>query len=432
MDRQSLVLYRCPGEDHLIDRSQHLGRLANFYPACRQCPHNSDVGDLPIAHSRQLTTVHEREPAGSLFGTEGFGGVCSNQLDARAARRFGAAFGGALKQAGASAEGDGSVVLGSDGRSLTAELLAAAGEGVRLAGWRVIEIEAATAPCLANLVHQQKVRGGLYVGNAASQAHTASLSVWGPGAMDWSAGGNLDLVRQIFEGQTDREGRKSGGLARISAAEHYLPWLRERFHALRPLRMVVDTVSQPLINYLRDLTSTTACQIIRPSDARGRVQPHSVERSTTSNDFIGRRLNSVSQQVCERAAHFGAWIDGNAEVCHFVDQHGHVIGGERMLVLLAGYLRDEQSRHTVVIEPNVSNEARRRLRSLSFKVVESDSAREAMADKMCNRTALCGGGSSGRFWFGHAPPLSDALHALSLLLTLLSRTDEPLSAVLGN
>jgi phosphomannomutase len=47
--------------------------------------------------------------------------------------------------------------------------------------------------------------------------------------------------------------------------------------------------------------------------------------------------------------------------------------------------------------------------------------------------AILGGGPSGRFWHtGYAAglPLPDALMTVTLLLELLSRTDDPLSAVL--
>ena len=47
--------------------------------------------------------------------------------------------------------------------------------------------------------------------------------------------------------------------------------------------------------------------------------------------------------------------------------------------------------------------------------------------------AILGGGLSGRFWYtGHAAglPLPDALMTVTLLLELLSRTDDPLSVVL--
>jgi phosphomannomutase len=50
---------------------------------------------------------------------------------------------------------------------------------------------------------------------------------------------------------------------------------------------------------------------------------------------------------------------------------------------------------------------------------------------MEDERALVGGGPSGRFWYarsGHVSP--DALVTLSLLLTILSQSDRPLSRVL--
>ena len=54
-----------------------------------------------------------------------------------------------------------------------------------------------------------------------------------------------------------------------------------------------------------------------------------------------------------------------------------------------------------------------------------------MAAAMREHGALLGGGPSGRFWHADAGvPLPDALMTVTRLLMLLSRSDEPLSAVL--
>jgi phosphomannomutase len=46
---------------------------------------------------------------------------------------------------------------------------------------------------------------------------------------------------------------------------------------------------------------------------------------------------------------------------------------------------------------------------------------------MSARDAALGGGPSGRYWYGARPPLADGLRTLSLLLTILSQSDRPLS-----
>ena len=64
-------------------------------------------------------------------------------------------------------------------------------------------------------------------------------------------------------------------------------------------------------------------------------------------------------------------------------------------------------------------------------VVLSGARRAEMSAAMRQHGALLGGGPSGRFWHGETGlPLPDALMTVTRLLMLLSRSDEPFSAVL--
>ena len=61
--------YRCPGERHPISRAIHLSRLAAFYPACRQCQHRHDTGQLPPQTLQRIQQVERRRDDG-LFDAE--------------------------------------------------------------------------------------------------------------------------------------------------------------------------------------------------------------------------------------------------------------------------------------------------------------------------------------------------------------------------
>jgi hypothetical protein len=85
--------YRCPGERQSISRSVHLGRLAAFFPPCRDCPHREDTGSLSPRQVEQLAeTAAQRRPR-PLFHNEGAGGVFLDDLTPADARRIAAAFG---------------------------------------------------------------------------------------------------------------------------------------------------------------------------------------------------------------------------------------------------------------------------------------------------------------------------------------------------
>ena len=89
--------YRCPGEQHPISRAVHLGRLAAFYPACRQCDsprrHRHDLA----APGRAVGRNQLARPAASLFHDEGAGGVYLNDLTPAAAKDIAAAFGAVMR-----------------------------------------------------------------------------------------------------------------------------------------------------------------------------------------------------------------------------------------------------------------------------------------------------------------------------------------------
>ena len=83
--------YLCPGEKHAVSRAVHLGRLARFYPACRQCKHRHDTGTLS---PRQIARFDETQPRGQsapLFHAEGAEGVYLNDLGPKAVREMAAA-----------------------------------------------------------------------------------------------------------------------------------------------------------------------------------------------------------------------------------------------------------------------------------------------------------------------------------------------------
>jgi len=91
--------YICPDGRHPISRSVHLGRLAAFYPACRNCPRRDDTGALPPGRVEQLEEVCAARPARAIFSDEGINGVFHSELTPQMIQRVAAAFGAFLREA---------------------------------------------------------------------------------------------------------------------------------------------------------------------------------------------------------------------------------------------------------------------------------------------------------------------------------------------
>jgi phosphomannomutase len=422
--QEEFAEYLCPGQRHPIPRAVHLGRLARFYPGCRQCAHRDDTGTLSEKQVVRLVETRLRAAPRSLFHEEGAEGVYRNDLRPGAARDMAAALGVLLLRPplplgegwgeGDRVEGFASgasppvVALAGDGRPLSADLVAAVSEGLRWSGCHVIDIGPASAGCLTFAIGYLQATGGILVGNPGVQAHTAGLKFWAPGPQPLSAGGPLEALEQCCRAGADRPTRTYGSLRRFQAEVAYLATLAPYYHALRPLRLVLDSACGPLVGYLQHLTGAVACEII----------PCRVTRE------------QLAEQVLADRAHFAACIEGDGETCLFLDEQGRPVSAERMLLVFARQLLAESPRGALVLEHDTAAEVGRAIEVLGGRVVTSGPRRGQMAAAMRAHGALLGGGPSGRFWYGAAPPLPDALLSLTLLLRILSQSDRRFSEVL--
>jgi len=420
--------YRCPDEDYPVSRAVHLGRLARFYPPCRQCPHRDDTGTLSQKQIQRLVETRSRGLPPSLFYEEGAGGVYGNEFTPDTARDLAAALGIALRRRavpGVVPQPDDDanlahdahdpenrtpvVVLGGDGRPIGCELVAAVGQGVRFAGCHLVDVGPTTAPCLAFAVGHLGADGGILLGNTEGRPHTVSLKFWTGGPQPLSAGGSLEILKRAYEAGIDRPTRTYGSLRRFQADVPYLAVLSERYHAMRPLRVVLHTTCDPLIGYLDWLTGPVACRIVP---------------SRTGADRLPER-------VLAEQAHLGTCVEDDGEKCRVLDDLGRSVSAERLLLLVARRLLAENPNATVVLENGTPPAVARRIEAAGGRVVRSGACRSEMAAAMREQGARFGGGPSGRFWYDvDGLPLPDALMTLTLLLVLLSQSDRPFSEVL--
>lgn len=421
--------YRCPGERYAISRAVHLGRLARFYPGCRNCKHRHDTGTLSQRQAKRLSETEHRGHKPALFQAEEVGGIALGTLTPRTVHDVAAALGiclvrGLLDPLSASARAahaeprESAVIVAGDGRPAAAELMAAACEGLRWAGCNVVDLGPASTACLLFAADHLGAAGGILVGSGQGGPHRVGLKLFGPGAIPLSHDRGLDVVQRQFEQGIDRPTRRFGGLRRFQSERPYLDLLRPHYHAIRPLRFVLDNACRPVEDYLNQLITGLACRAVAGS-------------------ADGARL---SKRVVAEEAHFGLHIDDDGERCRAVDERGREVAPGRLLRLIARRLVADrrESAGAIVVSRDVVP------RDIDWpqagggpgpygtiEVVRSEPTRAAMAAAMRRSEAACGGTPDGRIWYGAvAAPLPDALHTLTHLLALLSRSDRPFSLVL--
>jgi phosphomannomutase len=340
-------------------------------------------------------------------------------------RQFAGALGIALWHDHADRPMPPAVLVGTDGHWGAAELVSAACESLQWAGCRAIDLGAVTSAALAASAGRLRTDAALWVGNASGEPHVIDLKLWGQGGMPWSSPGHLDRVREINQSKVARPKRRGGGLERAAGDNDYLAPFFSLFHALRPLRLVVDTTCEPLVRYLNKLVAEAACEIVRPGQSSGLSAP-----ADAPKPFRERRLVAVGRQVLAADAHFGLWIDGDAEACQLVDQRGKSVDSQRLLLLLAQTVCRQRPEATLVLERETRDDLDAAIARSGAHTIRSESTRQAMSEAIASHGAVLGGGPSGRIWYSGSPAAPDVLLTISLLLTILSESDRSASDVL--
>jgi phosphomannomutase len=384
--------YLCPGQRQPIFRAVHLGRLAAFYPPCRTCPHRDDNGSLSPRQIEQLQEVHGTVRPASVFHHEGAGGVYWNDFTPGAARQVAIAFTTTMLREESSSNDAPLLAIGGDGRAITAEWTAAVGDGIRATGCHVVDIGPATSSCLAFAIRHLRAAGGILVGNPTQQPHIVCLQFWNPRPCPLSLGSSLDAVVATYEANDGKTARTFGRLQRFQADEPYLAAVQEYYHALRPLRIVMNTASQPFGEYLQRLAANVACQVI---PCRG------VPEDLPNQIRIGN-------------AHLAVSIDGDGETCQVFDERGQPVPSDRLLRLLAiDVLRENPAATTWAATDPIAT------------------TREMAAKVMASQNAVLGLSANNRFWHSlDGIALPDALMTVTRLLLSLSRSDEAFSVLL--
>jgi len=415
---ETAVEYLCPGEKAGISRAVHLGRLARYYTRCRSCPHRGDAASLSARRIKRLAATWQRAAPKPLFHEEGAGGDSVNEFSPAVARGIAAAFGIRLRdrrRAGADESPEPPVaILGGDGSPLCPELVAAVAEGLRWTGCHVVDVGPVTAACLTHALHHLEADGGILAGRGngvGRRVGGVGLKFW-HGASPLSAGHAMDEIRGIFESGVNRPTRRYGAIRRFPAEPAYLAGLSEHYHALRPLKVVLDTDSGPLLASLKTLTSRVACRLL-PC----RTTP--------------RQLGGL---VRDEGAHLGLCVDADGECSEAWDESGRAIPAERLLGLLARHLLPGQGGQAVVLEEGWSESLTDAIGAWGGRVVRSDPRRAEMDRQIRQHCAILGGDRCGRIWYyrpeGYAA--ADALKTITLLLEILSQSDRPLSEVLDD
>ncbi len=148
---------------------------------------------------------------------------------------------------------------------------------------------------------------------------------------------------------------------------------------------------------------------------------------------VEKNLEALKSKVLETRADVGIAYDGDADRVGAVDEKGSVLWGDQLMILFSRALLAEEPGAAIVGEVKCSmtlydDIAKRGGRPIMWKAGHS-----LIKAKMKEEGALLAGEMSGHIFFGHRWfGFDDGIYSSARFLELLSKTDEPVSALLAD
>lgn len=433
--------YLCPGETHPISRAVHLARLAAFYPACRECPHRHDTGQLPQDFVGQFAATQRRAPRPSWLSSEGVRAVYLNELDRPRAADWAGALAQKLwddvpRQGHASpAPADElaaarptrrlpgpSIVVGYDERPSSPDVFAGAILGLRRMGCEVIDIGLTTKPCWRFAIHHLNASAGIFVTGAGCDPAWTGFDLAGRSGIPFCRDAVLAELEQRSRQPVLRPTRQAGSVRAFQAMVPYRAGLTRHFHALRPLRLACGQPVGLAPRWLEQLFSELPCRlspVVLPIRRRQLDAPGDAD------------VVRVAECVARDGLDLGLVIDDDGERCSVIDETGRLLTRTQLAGLLGRRRLRDHPGGTVVLEAELAESLAELVASLHGELVVTSSDPGDVAAAVHRAHAVLGADGYSRCWFDEDYPACDAVLTLAAVLQALSWSDAPLSAVAG-
>ena len=365
------------------------------------------------------------------FGTDGIRGVAGVSLTSEVAYALGAAL--------AAHYPAGNILIGRDTRPSGPGLSAALAAGILSGGATPINLGVIPTPGLAAVVAADpEVACGVVVTASHNPAEYNGLKVIGrdgrkvPDALERElermiderlAAASSDAASADTAHATDArdDARGAAYAARYAAQLALVAAAATPNRAAAGLRAVLDASNGAGTPFAQAALSATGATVDGMAMGEGLI-----------NDRVGAAAPAaLGRRVVELGADLGIALDGDADRCAVVDEHGVLIDGDVVIGLIA---LDRKRRalpgsERVVATILTNSGVERQLREAGITLQRTPVGDRHIAEALTKGRPGFGGEKSGHLLFAEHAPTGDGLISAIELIALLVRSGGPLSAL---
>lgn len=360
-----------------------------------------------------------------LFGTDGVRGLANVELTPELAFKLGLAAGSLLKKP----DSRSAVIVGRDSRISGTMLENALTAGLCSAGVDVWSAGIVPTPAVAYLARSLDFCAGAVISASHNPAPDNGIKFFN------HEGFKLDdaleeQIEALVGGAAESIERPIGSeLGRVhlfdEGADKYLSYLKSTATApLAGLRVVVDCANGAAYEAAPRLFRELGAQVIALHDLPDGLNINLKCGST--------HPESLQEAVVKYGAHLGVAHDGDADRVIAVDEKGHLVNGDQIMVICGLSLQQKKRLQDKVVVTVMSNLGlKQAFAKAGITVYETKVGDRFVLEKMLETGAILGGEQSGHIIFlEHATTGDGILTALQLMQTLQDKKI-PLSELAG-
>ena len=347
-----------------------------------------------------------------IFKAYDIRGVLGKTLDEHIAYKIGQAFGSAAKE-----KGEGTVVIGRDGRLSGPSLSAALAKGLQATGVNVIDIGLVATPILYYATNVLGTTSGIMVTGSHNPPDYNGFKMVLAGEAIYGA-----TITALYERiQSEKFAQGQGSYQQQDLRAAYLERIVGDVKLKRSMKIVIDCGNGVAGAFAGDLYRQLGCEVKELfCEVDGNFPNHHPDPAHPEN------LQDLIRELQQSDAELGLAFDGDGDRLGVVTKDGQIIYPDRQLMLFAKEVLSRHPGAPILYDVKCSRHVAEVVRAAGGVPMMGKTGHSLVKAKMRETGAPLGGEMSGHVffkdrWYG----FDDGLYAGARLLELLSREVDP-------
>lgn len=357
-----------------------------------------------------------------LFGTNGIRGVSNKDLTPEKVIKIGSAIGTFFNNA--------KVIVGYDARTTGPIFAKGIIAGLNSTGCDVLFIGMAPTPSIQYAVKRNRVDGAIIITASHNPPEYNGIKVIWKDGIEISREQEKQIEDIFFSGKIAYSNWNRIGTTQelYGVNEDYVQGVRKHLDIQKiqskKFKIVVDAGNSVTALTAPTFLGTIGCEVITLNANIDGTFPGRLPEPRPEN------LQSLATMVKAIGANLGVAFDGDGDRAIFIDEQGEIQWGDKTFTLVAKHFLMNHQGKKIITPVSSSSMIKDIVEIYCGELIWTKVGSVTVSHTMKEQKALLGGEENGGIFYGPHQSVRDGLMATGLILEIMAKTDQTLSALI--